>query len=268
VSPLTAAVSATKVCMLMPNRYDTLDSIPALTPDREDIQRRNDPRSKASKPAAPRKGNSIGLGLLVFVCLLAIGGLAAWNYLLHQQLEQSAVTLGDTADRLQVLEGRLMITDESMSQSSDVFQVRLMQLDSEVRKLWDNVWKKAKQRLAEQDKAIKALQADVQKSEVLEAELKQQLVQTRLALEVVEDQVDSRADASEELAVLMGQWDAQQRSLAETSTSLEVLQQANDDTQQRLQGTDEWVDSFNGYRTQINRKLLDLQGAVNALQGP
>jgi chromosome segregation ATPase len=169
---------------------------------------------------------------------------------------------------LQVLEGRLMITDESMSQSSDVFQVRLMQLDSEVRKLWDNVWKKAKQRLAEQDKAIKALQADVQKSEVLEAELKQQLVQTRLALEVVEDQVDSRADASEELAVLMGQWDAQQRSLAETSTSLEVLQQANDDTQQRLQGTDEWVDSFNGYRTQINRKLLDLQGAVNALQGP
>jgi uncharacterized coiled-coil protein SlyX len=49
--------------------------------------------------------------------------------------------------RIADLEDRLADTDEGMSQNAAVQAAKIRELDSEVRKLWDNVWKRSKERL-------------------------------------------------------------------------------------------------------------------------
>ena len=70
----------------------------------------------------------------------------------------------------------------------------------------------------------------------------------------------------EQLTELKGQLTAQQASFEEFSSRAGDLSSNNQALEKRLAATEEWVDSFNGYRTQMNRKLLDLQSSVNALQ--
>ena len=152
----------------------------------------------------------------------AVAGLGAWTYLLNEQLQSSRQQLTSAGDRLQVLEQRLSVTDESMSQSSVALQVKIKEMDGEIRKLWDNVWKRAKQDLAQHGKDIAALQAQLKTQQVL----------------------------------------------SDIQDSANALNTSNADLEKRVAGAEEWVDSFNGYRTQMNRKLLDLQGSITALQQP
>jgi len=80
----------------------------------------------------------------VLVILIATATLAGF---LQQRLKIAEQTLQLTETRVAELEGRLSITDESIGESSAAMKVKIREIDSEVRKLWDNVWKKTKQRL-------------------------------------------------------------------------------------------------------------------------
>ena len=105
----------------MASDQDTLDAIPALKPDREDIADRQGGggRGNPQRPApAPRKSGSGGGWLLVTLCLFAVAGVGGWSYLLNQQLQDSRRQLAEAAGRIEVLEQKLSVTDESMSQSS------------------------------------------------------------------------------------------------------------------------------------------------------
>jgi chromosome segregation ATPase len=255
----------------MSSDQDTLDTIPALKPDREEIAQRQQGsggRPGGNKSAQkPRKASS-GSWLLVLLCLFAVAGLGAWTYLLNEQLQSSRHQLTSASDRLQVLEQRLSVTDESMSQSSVAMQVKIKEMDGEIRKLWDNVWKRAKQDLAQHGKDITALQAQLQTQLAFDSQLKTELSEAKLAVEVVEDQVEANAQLATQLAVLQDQITAQQNLLADIQDGASALNTNNADLEKRIAGTEEWVDSFNGYRTQMNRKLLDLQGSIKALQQP
>ncbi len=262
----------------MSSDQDTLDTIPALKPDREEIAQRQQGsggRPGGNKSAQkPRKASS-GSWLLVLLCLFAVAALGAWTYLLNEQLQSSRQQLTSASDRLQVLEQRLSVTDESMSQSSVAMQVKIKEMDGEIRKLWDNVWKRAKQDLAQHGKDIAqhgkdiaALQAQLQTQLAFDSQLKTELSEAKLAVEVVEDQVEANAQLATQLAALQEQIAAQQNLLADIQDIASDLNTNNADLDKRVAGTEEWVDSFNGYRTQMNRKLLDLQGSIKALQQP
>ena len=255
----------------MSSDQDTLDTIPALKPDREEIAQRQQGsggRPGGNKSAQkPRKASS-GSWLLVLLCLFAVAGLGAWTYLLNEQLQSSRQQLTSASDRLQVLEQRLSVTDESMSQSSVAMQVKIKEMDGEIRKLWDNVWKRTKQDLAQHGKDIEALQAQLQTQLAFDGQLKTELSEAKLAVEVVEDQVEANAQLVTQLVALQDQITAQQNLLADIQDGASALNTNNADLDKRVAGTEEWVDSFNGYRTQMNRKLLDLQGSIKALQQP
>ena len=82
---------------------------------------------------------------------LLIVALAAAAYYLFDQLTIAQGDLKQAQQRLEVLEQRLSSADESLEENSVTTAVKLKELDFEIRKLWDNVWKKQKQELAEHD---------------------------------------------------------------------------------------------------------------------
>ena len=193
--------------------------------------------------------------------------------MLNQQLQQSRQQLADTSSRLRVLESRLSVTDESVNQSSEVMQDKMSEMDSEIRKLWDNVWKKAKEDLARQGKELAALQTQLKTMAEADKGLKEEIsevdsavAETKLSLKVALEQLESNAKLEENLTELKEQLTAQEASFEEFSVRAGDISSNNEAVEKRLAATEEWVDSFNGYRTQMNRKLLDLQSSVNALQ--
>jgi uncharacterized coiled-coil protein SlyX len=92
----------------------------------------------------------------------------AWAWQLQQQLDRAGSEMESYARRIGDLEARLSDTDEGMSQNAAVQAAKIRELDTEVRKLWDNVWKKSKERLAKleassasQGKKIAAMEKSV-----------------------------------------------------------------------------------------------------------
>ena len=72
------------------------------------------------------------------------------------ELRQAERTMAGYAVRIGDLEARLSDTDEGMNQNATVQAAKIRELDSEVRKLWDNVWKQAKDRLGKLEAASKS----------------------------------------------------------------------------------------------------------------
>jgi chromosome segregation ATPase len=257
----------------MSSDQNTYESIPELKPEREDIERRQGQggRGGGNKPPPKPAKSSSGAWLLVLLCLAGLAGLAAWTWTLNEQLQGSRLQLADAAQRVEKLEQRLSVTDESVNQSSVEMQVKIKEMDGEIRKLWDNVWKKAKEDLARHDTTISALQAQLKGQVASQAELGAQftgeIAEAKLALKVLSDQVESGAQLADKLEALQEELARQEKSLEEMNETADALVAASGDMKKRLAATEEWVDSFNGYRTQINRKLLDVQGSINALQG-
>ena len=140
---------------------DDLDHIPPIVPTRDSVPHRTSSKTRAPTakgggaqrpPAQQRSGGSGGSGLLVrlFVAIsLVVAGVAcAWAWQLQGELQLANTQMQDYAERIGDLEARLSDTDEGMSQNATVQAAKIRDLDSEVRKLWDNVWKQTKTRLA------------------------------------------------------------------------------------------------------------------------
>ena len=117
---------------------DELRNIPTMKPARDEVVQR---RQTPSRP--PPSGSGGGKGFSFFLLLLV---LASWAglYLLWEQANTARSQLQDSEKRIASLESQLANTGDEMSQSDAAVRIRLKELDTEVRKLWDNVWKKSK----------------------------------------------------------------------------------------------------------------------------
>ena len=230
------------------SQKDDLTSIPTMKPAQDEVRgRRSQPRtSSATKPAKSSGGSGGGL-LGVFTFLIAVTACGAAYYLWDQQ--QSALARAEQAEqRIQALEAQLASTGDEMSQSDAAVRVRLKELDTEVRKLWDNVWKKSRAQLAEHDKNIKNLttrtsamattqESSVKQLKAINAEL------TRYSASL--DEVSETLDALE----------ASNRQTAQLREKLPQVSSMVDDHEQRIRANEEWVESINAFRRQVNQQL-------------
>ncbi|HCX27073.1 MAG TPA: hypothetical protein DHT34_05110, partial [Cellvibrionales bacterium] len=132
---------------------DDLSNIPAMKPAHDEVvNRRRQGRSSSSAVIPTQSSNRLGLLTL----LIAIAASAAAYYLYEENRAAAKVAM-QTEIRIAALEAQLANTGDEMSQSDAAVRVRLKELDTEVRKLWDNVWKKSKVLLDEHSLNIKNL---------------------------------------------------------------------------------------------------------------
>jgi chromosome segregation ATPase len=205
-----------------------------------------------------RPGVLAGGGLVLSLAIAVAACIWAWQ--LQERLVQTGHTMERYEKRIADLEDRLADTDEGMSQNATVQAAKIRELDSEVRKLWDNVWKRSKERLdkleagekrsagsiAANAKALEATQADLGKAMTDIAQL------TRVAGDM-ERLMSSSRNSQAEIERVADTLNAINLDLARLS--------------KRVEGNEEWITAINAFRQSTNASISQLQSSLRAMQG-
>lgn len=248
---------------------DDLDYIPSIVPTRDGVPQRSNSNSRSGRgdrraSNTPKQSpNAAGSGLLprVFIALsLVVAALACgWAWYLQTQLLQANEHIANYATRIGDLEARLSDTDEGMSQNAEAQTKKAAQLEAEVRKLWDNVWKETKDRLgkldaasASQDKSIKAIEDS--------------LATTQSQLKEASADIAKLNSVAGDLSRLMSSAKANQAEVERVADNLNQIELSLAKLDKRVASNEEWVGSVNAFRKQVNTNLAELQATVRAIQ--
>jgi len=252
--------------------HDDLDYIPSIVPTRDGVPQRSNSAPRPSKgernrnPNNPKQSpNAGGTGLLarVFIAISLVAAVlaCAWAWRLQTQLLQSNERIANYAARIGDLEARLSDTDEGMNQNAEVQAKKAAQLETEVRKLWDNVWKETKDRLgklesvsASQGKSVKGMEGS--------------LSTTQSQMKAASTDIAELKSVAGDLARLMSSAKASQAEVERVADSLNRIDLALAKLDKRVAGNEEWVGSVNAFRKQVNASLAELQATVRAMQSP
>jgi chromosome segregation ATPase len=246
---------------------DDLDHIPSIVPTRDGVPSGKQPRARAARggsprpPASGRPASAGGTGpiarLLITASMVVAVVACAWAWQLQQQVEEAAEMGRDYAGRIADLEARLSDTDEGMNQNAEVQAAKIRELDTEVRKLWDNVWKQTKDRLAE-------LERD-------SASQGKKLTAAAGSLATLESQVKGASGDIARLKSVAGDLErviaSGKANQAEVERVADTINRVNLDLaklNKRVQSNEEWIQSINTFRKQVNASIVELQAAVRA----
>ena len=254
----------------MPN--DDLDHIPSIVPTRDNVPHRASSKTRAGKgngggtrrPPAPKPASGTGgSGLLtrlfITVSLVVAAVACAWAWQLQGQLQQADVQMKDYAARIGDLEARLSDTDEGMSQNATVQAAKIRDLDTEVRKLWDNVWKQTKSRLAKLEAENKS-----QGKKLASAEKSLATVQSKL--NSASGDIAKLKSVAGDLSRLMASAKTNQAEVERVADKLNRINLDLAKMSKRVQSNEEWIGSINAFRKQVNASLTELQGSIRAMQ--
>ena len=248
---------------------DDIDPIPSISARRDGEAKgaavprprggsRSNGGGRSPEGGAPaRPGLLSGIGLVVSL-LIAIAA-CAWAWQLQERLTQAGFERERFEKRIADLEDRLADTDEGMSQNAAVQAAKIRELDSEVRKLWDNVWKRSKERLGKLEASEKrfesAIAANAQTIEATQGDLSSALTDiaqlTRVAGDMERLVTSSRNSQAE----------IERVADALNTINLELARLAK-----RVGGNEESIRAINAFRQSTNASINQLRAGLRALQ--
>lgn len=249
---------------------DDLAPIPSISARRDaDTRGAAVPRPRGGSRNGNGKGGSgsdggkrargpLGTLTLIAALLVAIGA-CAWSWQLQESLTQTGHLLERYERRIADLEDRLADTDEGMNENATVQAAKIRELDTEVRKLWDNVWKRSKARLdqleanekrvsgvvAANDKAINATQADLGKAQTAISRLQK---------------------VSGDLERMMASSRGSQAEIERLADALNAANLEMTKLNKRVAGNEEWIRAINAFRQSTNASISQLQAQLRTLQ--
>ena len=239
-----------------------------IVPERDEARA----RPKSNRPAAaksksrkqpPQKtggGSSALVGVLCIMVAL-VSGAAAYLYLQTQTLSEQR---DDLDSRVKVLEQKLSVTDESLSESGAAIQSVLrghaedLELQmSEIRKLWGVAYDTNRTKIetlekttASQTASVNSLRDSVTKVEPLAD-----------GFDSLKSRVEATANQSLALSAGFDEAEGQLRELTDTLTGLKA-----DVSAQKGISADhsEAIDAIDQYRIQINQRLIQLENQIRS----
>lgn len=217
-------------------------------------------KSRQAPPQKVKSGSSPLVGVLCFMVAL-VSGAAAYLYLQTQTLSEQR---NDLDSRVKVLEQKLSVTDESLSQSGaaiqSVLQEQAGELElhmSEIRKLWGVAHDTNRTKIetlektaASQTASVNSLRESITKVEPLAD-----------GFENLRSRVDTTVNQSLALSAGFDEAEEQLRSLNDALASLR-----SDLNVQKSTSTEhsEAIEAIDQYRVQINQRLIQLENQVRA----
>lgn len=194
--------------------------------------------------------------LMLVVAGLGVGGWFVFNQ--QSLLTEARGAQQSAEDRLAVLEDRLRATDEVMSDTGEDTKEKLGYWESEIRKVWD-IANKRNRGWIEENQALLA----THKSSLAEIASGLAVLKTDLSSQGdnVAD-VEKRLETLDELAAKVEGITAGQDKLAKNIASIDTSKLT-----ERVLRNEQAVAAIDAYRVQLNRRLTDLQGRLDAM-GP
>ena len=250
--------------------HDDLDHIPPIVATRDGDHSRStrspelggvdrNQRSGNSRQPAVMSASHLLAPLTAIVALLVTVVACVWGWQLQGQLQLANGQMANYATRIADLEARLSDTDEGMNQNAAVQAVKVATLETEVRKLWDNVWKQSQQRLdkletltAAQSKSIKGLDVALASAE--------------LQLTQVSGDAAKLKSVADNLARVMSSASLTQTEVERVADSLNRIDLAVAKLDKRVAVNQEAVSSIDAFRKQVNASLSQLRSTLRATQ--
>ena len=127
------------------------NSAPKIAADPNDVAGY---RRAGGKPRGEGSRSGVGMNAVLAVLIAGLAGAGWFIAAQHQQLAKAEAALTQADRRLAVLEERLQVTDQVMSESGTEVQSKLGQWESEIKKLWD-ASKRDKQMLTDDQTKLK-----------------------------------------------------------------------------------------------------------------
>lgn len=242
-----------------------------IIPERDDVRQPVRPKrpgggdgnGKKPRPVPPQKKSGGSSFLISVLCLMMVvlSGAAAYLYFQTQSLMSERTALDE---RVQVLEGKLSVTDESLSQSGAAIQSVLKTQEdelalhmSEIRKLWAVAYdanrpkiETLEKSLASQGAKLNTTASSVAKIEPLAADIS-----------ALKTKVDTTANQSLALSASI---DDVESSLRSQTDSISSLTSSVNSQKSAIQDHSQAIEAIDQYRIQINQRVLQLENRLSA----
>ncbi|MFK7831549.1 MAG: hypothetical protein AB8B57_17380 [Congregibacter sp.] len=247
------------------SKDDDLSPIPSLSARREGSaassavpRPRGGSRGSANKERDGGGPGALTYMFLVLALLVAIGA-CVWSWLLQERLVQADFTLDRYEVRIADLEDRLADTDEGMNQNATLQAAKIRELDTEVRKLWDNVWKSAKERLG-------VLEASAKRADASTKANKGDLDSAQTALAAAGRDIAQLKKVSANMERLMASSRSSQAEVERLADSLNAINLELAKLNKRVGGNEDWISAINAFRQTTNASINQLQSQLRAMQ--
>ena len=187
----------------------------------------------------PPRRKSKGDGQVMFSALLVVivmASLIGMYLYIEEKSSGNNVALNEVADKIEVIEGKLSITNEDSEQNMETMTDQIVFLDKEVRKLWahrkgylDN-FKKQENKLVQSEKNIRDLKA-------IATGLEDQLSAINQKIQLAED-------LQLKITLITNELNKQKKVIEENQSA---------------------IDAVDSYRRQNNQKVADVLNRLNGL---
>lgn len=221
---------------------------------------------RGAVPPSRRGGGSNGGGGAGIMTRLAatigfvIAAVAcAWAFQLQQALDASTVALNATSARVSDLEALLSDTEESTSQSAAAMGAQLKIVDKETRRL--------EQRRREMDTQIDKLEKSAAAATSELDKLKKSVASYGGDIKSMNSDLASLKKVANDLERLASTARQSQEGVERLADG---LNKSNLDTaalNKRVKANEEWIESINAFRRQMNAKITSLEQAVRQSGG-
>lgn len=246
---------------------DDIDPIPSISASRDSTRSAAVPRprggSRSGGNGADNGTGKPGPLYAVFITLSLAVALAAcaWAWQLQERLVQAGHNLERAEKRIGSLEDRLADTDEGMNQNATIQAAKIRELDTEVRKLWDNVWKRSKERLG-------VLEASAKRFENSIGANTEAVAATQVDLGSALADIQRLQSVSGDLERLMTSARRSQAEVERVADSLNTINLELSKLNKRVEGNEEWITAINAFRQSTNSAITQLQASLRSMQAP
>ena len=197
--------------------------------------------------------------MFITVALVIAAIACAWAWQLQEQLKQTSNTMNVYELRIGDLEARLSDTDEGMSQNAAVQAAKIRDLDTEVRKLWDNVWKQSKERLGKLEASSKTYNKKIAANE-------KSLKATQTKVSSAADDLAKLKNVSGDLSRLISSAKANQAEVERVADTLNRINLDLAKINRQVKSNEEGIRATDAFRRQVNGSINELEGAIRALR--
>lgn len=211
--------------------------------------------------ASTSVGSGRNIGTSVILAFLVAGLVAAGWFILNQKemIDQQALLLGDADARLKVMEDRLRLTDETLSETGDQTKEKITFWESEIRKLWSVVNDRNKRLIDQNAASIGTLQKT---AAAIESALRAQGVQVdrhEQGLAKQQQLLDQLAAMELQLQQVVA---SQQDLISKLNTQREGLTAMKSDLTRRLGESEQAIDAIDAFRAQMSNRMNELERRV------
>jgi len=219
---------------------------------------------RRSGAKARAEGNGTGFGTsALLIALLAGLGAAGWFIVMqHQQLTKAESDLSQADRRLAVLEERLQVTDQVMSQSGTEVQGKIGQWENEIRKLQDAA-KRDHQMITDDQAKLKDYDGSIDTAQNAIKELKSSDLRHEQALAQQTAIAQQLATIDQQVKQVV----AQQRQLSDqVNATKQAVAGLETGLAKRVSTNEKAIEAIDAYRSQLNSRLVELQTRIDAMQ--